>query len=88
MNKKQFLTLICLFLVFLVFSPSLKAEQPIKVAQLACLTGPYEAYAKQAVEGFRLGLEYATNGTFKVLGRPIEVIVKDTHMKQIGRAHV
>ena len=81
MNKKQFLTLICLFLVFLVFSPSLKAEQPIKVAQLACLTGPYEAYAKQAVEGFRLGLEYATNGTFKVLGRPIEVIVKDTHMK-------
>jgi branched-chain amino acid transport system substrate-binding protein len=58
-----------------------KAQKPIKIAQLACLTGPYEAYAKQAVDGFRLGLEYATQGTFKVLGRPIEVIVKDTHMK-------
>ncbi|MDO9573408.1 MAG: ABC transporter substrate-binding protein [Candidatus Contubernalis sp.] len=81
MNKKHFLTLICLFFVFLVFSPSLKAEQPIKVAHLVCLTGAYEAYAKQAVEGFKLGLEYATNGTFKVLGRPIEVIVKDTQMK-------
>lgn len=57
------------------------AEQPIKIAQLVCLTGPYEAYAKQAVEGFKLGLEYATNGTFQVLGRPIEVILKDTQMK-------
>jgi branched-chain amino acid transport system substrate-binding protein len=69
-----------LFLIFILSSP-LKAEQPIKIAQLACLTGPYEAYARQAVEGFKLGLEYATDNTFTVLGRPIEVIVKDTQMK-------
>lgn len=54
---------------------------PIKIAQLVCITGPYEAYAKQSVNGFQLGLEYATKGSMKVLGRPIEVIVKDTHMK-------
>ncbi|MBU0970526.1 MAG: substrate-binding domain-containing protein [Proteobacteria bacterium] len=68
------------FLIFILSSP-LKAEQPIKIAQLVCLTGPYEAYARQAVEGFKLGLEYATDNTFTVLGRPIEVIVKDTQMK-------
>lgn len=53
----------------------------IKIAQLVCITGPYEAYAKQSVNGFQLGLEYATKGSFMVLDRPIEVIVKDTHMK-------
>lgn len=81
MKKRLIFTLARTVLVFFLLTPALMAAQPIKVAQLACLTGPYEAYAKQAVEGFKLGLEYATNGTFTVLGRPIEVIVKDTHMK-------
>jgi len=80
-GKKQFLKMAGLFLMILALASPLRAEQPIKVAQLVCLTGPYEAYAKQSVEGFKLGLEYATHGTFRVLGRPIEVIVKDTHMK-------
>lgn len=89
--KKQFsfifLTVffICFFICLAAGTPAW-AEKPIKIAQLACLTGPYEAYAKQAVDGFKLGLEYATNGTFEVLGRPIQVIVKDTHMKpEIGK---
>jgi branched-chain amino acid transport system substrate-binding protein len=81
MEKRQFLKIAGLFLIILALTSPLKAEQPIKIAQLACMTGAYEAYAKQAVEGFKLGLEYATKGTFKVLGRPIEVIIKDTHMK-------
>jgi len=81
MEKRQFLKIAGLFLVILTLVSPLKAEEPIKVAQLVCLTGAYEAYARQSVEGFKLGLEYATQGTFKVLGRPIEVIVKDTQMK-------
>ncbi len=81
MKKRQMLELAGLFLFILIFSSPLYAAQPIKIAQLACLTGPYEAYAKQAVEGFKLGLEYATQNTFEILGRPVEVIVKDTHMK-------
>lgn len=80
--KKQFLLIfLSVFFIGLVSGSSVWAENPIKIAQLVCLTGPYEAYAKQAVEGFKLGLEYATNGTFTVLGRPIEVILKDTQMK-------
>lgn len=81
MEKRRWLQIAGLFLLVFILSSPLHAEQPIKIAQLACLTGPYEAYAKQAVEGFKLGLEYATGNTFMVLGRPIEVIVKDTQMK-------
>ncbi len=57
------------------------AAKPIKIAQLAGITGPYEAYAKQALNGFKMGLEYGTKGSMKLLGRPIVVIVKDTHLK-------
>ena len=57
------------------------AADPIKIAHIVGITGPYEAYAKQSVTGFQMGIEYATKGSFQVLGRPIEVIVKDTHLK-------
>jgi len=81
MERRGLLQMAGLFFLIFILSSPLKAEQPIKIAQLVCLTGPYEAYARQAVEGFKLGLEYATDNTFTVLGRPIEVIVKDTQMK-------
>jgi len=57
------------------------AAEPIKIALVVDLTGPLEAYAKQSVNGFQLGLEYATKGTMTVLNRPIKVIVKDTQAK-------
>lgn len=66
----------------LVFAAGLSlAAEPIKIAQVVGVTGPYEAYTKQSITGFKMGLEYATNGTNMVLGRPIEVIIKDTHLK-------
>ncbi|MBI5521473.1 MAG: substrate-binding domain-containing protein [Desulfarculus sp.] len=63
--------------------PAMSADQPqpIKIAQLAGMTGALEAYAKQSVAGFKMGIEYATGGSFQVLGRPIEIIVKDTQLK-------
>ena len=57
------------------------AADPIKIAQVVDVTGPLEAYAKQSINGFQLGLEYATKGTMQVLNRPIKVIVKDTQAK-------
>ena len=57
------------------------AAEPIKIAQVVDLTGPLEAYAKQSVNGFQLGLEYATKGTMTVLNRPIKVLIKDTQAK-------
>jgi len=62
------------------------ADGPIKVALIEDKTGPLEAYAKQMVTGFRLGLEYATKGTMTVAGRKIEVIEKDSQTKpDVGR---
>ena len=35
----------------------------VKIALIASKSGPLEAYAKQTIVGFNLGLEYATGGT-------------------------
>ena len=55
--------------------------KPIKIALIASKTGPYETYARDTERGLRLGLEYYTQGTMKVLGRDIELIVKDDQFK-------
>ncbi len=60
--------------------------KPLKVALVVDKTGPLEAYAKQTITGFALGLEYATKGTMMVAGRKIEVIEKDSQGKpDVGR---
>jgi branched-chain amino acid transport system substrate-binding protein len=62
------------------------AADPIKIAQVVGKTGPLEVYAKQSIDGFQLGLEYATKGTMKIGDRPLEVILKDTQGKpEIGK---
>lgn len=53
----------------------------IRIALLAGKTGPLEAYAKQTITGFQMGLEYATGGTGVVNGRKIVVIEKDDQGK-------
>jgi branched-chain amino acid transport system substrate-binding protein len=55
--------------------------KPIKIALIASKTGPFETYARDTERGFRLGLEYYTQGTMKVIGRDIELIVKDDQFK-------
>jgi branched-chain amino acid transport system substrate-binding protein len=76
---QKVMVLLILALIFSVASAS--AAEPIKIAQIVGVTGPYEAYTKQSTDGFKMGLEYATQGTNMVLGRPIEVILKDTQLK-------
>jgi branched-chain amino acid transport system substrate-binding protein len=76
---QKVMVLMILALIFSVVSAS--AAEPIKIGQIVGVTGPYEAYTKQSTDGFKMGLEYATQGTNKVLGRPIQVILKDTQLK-------
>ena len=64
-----------------VLGPEAGAQGPIKIGFVQGLTGPFEVYAKQEVNGFKLGLEYATGGKMEVLGRKIEVIVEDDQLK-------
>ncbi|XKG99191.1 substrate-binding domain-containing protein [Pelagibacterium halotolerans] len=60
---------------------------PITIAHVYGKTGALEAYATQSHNGLMLGLEYYTDGTMEVAGRPIEVIEKDTQLQpDIGRA--
>ncbi|MGY3387534.1 branched-chain amino acid transport system substrate-binding protein [Bradyrhizobium sp. USDA 3311] len=55
--------------------------EDFKIALITSTTGAFEVYAKQAQIGLQLGLEYATQGTMKVNGRPIVVIQKDDQLK-------
>ncbi len=69
-------------LLMLMLGPgAASAQSPIKIGFVQGLTGPLEVYAKQEVNGFKLGLEYATRGKLEVLGRKIEVIVEDDQSK-------
>ncbi|WP_371825468.1 substrate-binding domain-containing protein [Pontibacillus sp. ALD_SL1] len=52
--------------------------EPIKIGVLASLSGALESYGKQTKQGFDLGIEYATEGTNEIAGRPIEVVYADT----------
>ena len=64
-----------------------QAGKDVKIALLTGKTGPLEAYAKQTIIGFNLGLEYATGGTMMVAGRKLVVIEKDDQGKpDIGKA--
>lgn len=58
-----------------------ESGEPIRIGVLISKTGALESYGKQTINGFELGIEYATGGTKKVAGRPIEWIVEDTETK-------
>jgi branched-chain amino acid transport system substrate-binding protein len=81
MDVKKLIPALAAAVLILGLSVSGTMAQPIKIAQVVGATGPLEAYAKQSINGFQLGMEYATKGTMKVLGRPLEVIIKDTQGK-------
>lgn len=62
-------------------SAATKEKEPIKIGIATSKTGALEAYGKQNIRGFELGIEYATKGTNKVAGRAIQIIVEDTETK-------
>jgi branched-chain amino acid transport system substrate-binding protein len=75
-------SVVVVMLAALAVAPEGRAQQgPIRIGFVQGLTGPFEAYAKQAVNGFKLGLEYATQGTLEVGGRKLEILVEDDQLK-------
>jgi branched-chain amino acid transport system substrate-binding protein len=73
----------------LVAAPAARAQNAgeIRIAVIQSKTGPLEAYAKQMIAGFNMGLDYATNGTFTVAGKKLVVIEKDDQGKpDVGKA--
>jgi len=57
------------------------AEPPIKIGVIQGFSGALEAYAKQMLTGFKMGLEYGTKGKNEVIGRKIQLIVEDDQIK-------
>ena len=51
--------------------------EPLVVGLMTDKSGALAVYGPSQTQGFYLGLEYATNGTMEVAGRPITVIEKD-----------
>ncbi|MBW2207515.1 MAG: substrate-binding domain-containing protein [Deltaproteobacteria bacterium] len=66
--------------LFFFSQPAMSAD-PIKIGIMQGLSGPYEIYGKAEVTGFKMGLEYFTKGTNKIIGRDVKLFVEDTQLK-------
>ena len=80
-------TLIASVLALAGLAAHAQGKGDIKIAVIQSKTGPLEAYAKQMIVGFNMGLDYATGGTMMVAGRKLVVIEKDDQGKpDVGKA--
>lgn len=50
---------------------------PIRVGIITSSSGPLQSYGEQYLAGLEAGLDYATDGTGAVNGRPIEFVISD-----------
>ncbi|MCW5849949.1 MAG: ABC transporter substrate-binding protein [Anaerolineae bacterium] len=62
-------------------TPPVATGKPLVIGQLTNLSGALRRYGEMETRGFALGLEYATQGTNIVAGRPLRVTVRDTEGK-------
>ncbi len=54
-----------------------QAAAPINIGVVTSISGPLADYGQQELRGLKLGIAYATHGTWKVDGRKINLIVRD-----------
>ena len=90
MHRRSLITLATLaataFSAFTSVSAFEQAKE-IRIALIASKTGPLEAYAKQTIVGFNMGLDYATGGTMQVAGKKLVVLEKDDQGKpDVGKS--
>jgi len=72
--------------LLLALAPAFASAQELKVALIVGKTGILEPYARETETGFKMGLEYLTNGRMEINGRKLKVIVKDDQSKpDLGR---
>jgi len=90
MQRRLFQTaLVASALTLAAFAAMAQGKGDVKIAIIASKTGPLEAYAKQTITGFQMGLDYATGGTMTVAGRKLVVIEKDDQGKpDVGKAQL
>jgi branched-chain amino acid transport system substrate-binding protein len=83
MDKRKWcrVVILCFIISTMVFVSAAFAAGPIKIGIIQGISGPYEIYGKAEVTGFKMGLEYFTNGTNKIMGRDVEILAEDTQLK-------
>ncbi len=87
MHRRTLVALATLAVAVLATSGALAQSKEIRIALIAQKTGPLEAYAKQTIVGFYMGLDYATGGTRQVAGKKLVVIEKDDQAKpDVGKS--
>ncbi len=72
--------ILVLLIAGLMTAPVMAAD-PIKIGIIQGLSGPYEIYGKAEVTGFKMGLEYFTKGSNKIIGRDVKLYVEDSQLK-------
>lgn len=78
MRKRTLMALLLVLALAVGMVPARAQEgEPLKVGLLTDLSAVLQLYGVELQNGLMLGLEYATDGTMTVAGRPIEVIVRD-----------
>ncbi|GAB4576045.1 MAG: substrate-binding domain-containing protein [Anaerolineae bacterium] len=77
-RKASFLLLVIAISLGLVVGPvAAQGGEVLKIGVLTDQTSALQLYGFEQVQGFEIGLDYATNGTRMIGGRPVEVIVRD-----------
>ena len=82
MRRLTILSLVALITLSLAIGPSFSAVraqdgEPLKIGLLTDLSAALQNYGRELQNGFTLGLEYATDGTMEIAGRPVEIITRD-----------
>ncbi len=83
MRKGILLVLAVVMALSLVTAPSFsrtaKAQdgEVLKIGLMTDLSAVLQLYGVELENGFTLGLDYATDGTMTVAGRPVEIVVRD-----------
>ena len=80
-TRKNFHVVMLVLLIIAFMVPVVMAAEPIKIGIMQGLSGAYEIYGKAEVTGFKMGLEYFTKGTNKIIGRDVKIIAEDTQIK-------
>ncbi len=80
-TRKNFHVVMLVLLIIAFVVPTAMAAEPIKIGIMQGLSGAYEIYGKAEVTGFKMGLEYFTKGTNKIIGRDVKIIAEDTQIK-------
>jgi branched-chain amino acid transport system substrate-binding protein len=74
---KKLLLILMSVLVLSVGVAFAQEGEPLRIGLLTDTSGPLTIYGVELQNGFELGIDYATDGTMEVAGRPIEILVRD-----------